>query len=65
VLGVGVEGFRPKQKINICEITKVGKSKGVGKNGQSYSCAKKYLKRSVLKHLMKMKDKSFFWNFGN
>lgn len=41
VLEVGVEGLKPKQKINIREITKIEKSKGVGKRLQSNPCANK------------------------
>jgi len=41
VLEVGVEGLRPKRKINIREITKVEKSKGVGKKLQPNPCANK------------------------
>jgi len=38
---VGVEGLRLKRKMNIREITKLEKSKGVGKKLQSNPCANK------------------------
>lgn len=41
VLVVGMEGVRPKRKINIREITKLEKSKGVGKKLQPNPCANK------------------------
>lgn len=41
VLEVGVEGLWPKRKINIRKITKIEKSKGVGKIFQSNTCVNK------------------------
>ncbi|CAI6357122.1 unnamed protein product [Macrosiphum euphorbiae] len=41
VLEVGMEGVRPKRKINIREITKLEKSRGVGKKLQPNPCANK------------------------
>lgn len=65
VLVVGIEGVRPKRKINIREITKLEKSKGVGKKLQPNPCANKKCQNKCSENLVKMKDKLFFQNFGN
>jgi len=65
VLVVEMEGVRPKRKINIREITKLEKSKGVGKKLQPNPCANKKYRNKCTENLVKMKDKLFFQNFGN
>jgi len=65
VLEGKVEGLRPKRKINICEITKIEKFKGVGKRLKSNPCANKKCQNKCIEKFSEVEIQIIFSNFGN
>lgn len=68
VLLVGMEGVRPKRKINIREITKLEKSKGVGKKLQPNPCANKKCQNKCTEKFSENEKQiifSEFWKLAN